>query len=186
MIPAKPSTNHSRPYLLFLTNLSFVFVAACVSTDPQPPPVVTVAVGSTPVASLSAKSLDVEPTARSPKRMWTWQTDPRDARVRARAEHMPLVVYVRADWSAGALAMDRQVWSDPQILFSSRAVVPLRIDVTDGPDAELWADEYRVTAVPTTIFFDADGYEAARLEGTRSVDEVLSALRQLGDDTLDR
>lgn len=82
--------------------------------------------------------------------------------------------------------MDRQVWSDPQILFSSRAVVPLRIDVTDGPDAELWADEYRVTAVPTTIFFDADGYEAARLEGTRSVDEVLSALRQLGDDTLDR
>lgn len=118
--------------------------------------------------------------------MWTWQTDARDARLRVRRDHLPLIVYVRADWSAGALTMDREVWSDPRILFQPLAVVSLRLDVTEGPDAELWADEFRVRAVPTTIFFDSDGREAARLEGVRSVDEVLSALRQLGDDTLDR
>ena len=82
--------------------------------------------------------------------------------------------------------MDRNVWSDPRILFHPLDVVPLRIDVTQGPDAELWADELRVQAIPTTIFMDAEGHEARRLEGVRSIDDVLSALRQLRDDTEDR
>jgi thiol:disulfide interchange protein len=118
--------------------------------------------------------------------MWTWETDARNAQAHARRDRLPLVVYVRADWSAGALAMDRGVWSDPRILFHPLAVVPLRIDVTEGPDAELWADEFRVQALPATIFFDAEGREATRLEGVRSIDDVLSALRQLEDDTEDR
>jgi thiol:disulfide interchange protein len=118
--------------------------------------------------------------------MWTWETDAQDARARARRDRLPLVVYVRADWSAGALEMDRSVWSDPRILFHPLAVVPLRIDVTEGPDAELWADALRVQALPTTIFFDAEGREATRLAGARSIEDVLSALRQLGDDTEDR
>lgn len=82
--------------------------------------------------------------------------------------------------------MDRNVWSDPRILFHPVALVPLRIDVTEGPNAELWAEEFGVQAVPTTIVFDADGREAARLTGMRSIDDVLAALRQLGDDTEDR
>ncbi|MBK9265200.1 MAG: thioredoxin family protein [Polyangiaceae bacterium] len=125
-------------------------------------------------------------TDRPRRRVWTWETNARDARERARRERLPLVVYVRADWSAGALAMDRDVWSDPRILFHPLALVPLRLDVTGGPDAELLADEFRVQAIPTTILVDADGGEAMRLEGARSVDEVLSALRNLERDLEDR
>jgi thiol:disulfide interchange protein len=82
--------------------------------------------------------------------------------------------------------MERHVWSDPRILFHPLAVVPLRIDVTDGPDAELWAEEFHVQGVPTTIFFDAEGHEAKRLNSVRSIDDVLAVLRQLQDDTEDR
>lgn len=82
--------------------------------------------------------------------------------------------------------MDRDVWSDPRILFHPLALVPLRLDVTGGPDAELLADEFRVQAIPTTILVDADGGEAMRLEGARSIDEVLSALRNLERDLEDR
>jgi thiol:disulfide interchange protein len=118
--------------------------------------------------------------------MWTWETDVRDARMRAKKDQLPLVVYLRADWSAAALEMDRNVWSDPRILIGPHLVVPVRIDVTDGPDAELWADEFRVQALPATIFFDAEGRETMRFEGARSVEEVLAALRQIEKETSDR
>lgn len=110
----------------------------------------------------------------------------RDARTRAKKEQIPLVVYLRADWSAAALEMDRNVWSDPRILLGPHAVVPVRIDVTDGPDAELWAEEFRVQALPATIFFDADGRELMRFEGARSTEEVLGALRRIEKETSDR
>lgn len=110
----------------------------------------------------------------------------RDARMRAKKEQLPLVVYVRADWSAGALEMDRNVWSDPRILMGPHAVVSLRIDVTNEADGELLAEEFRVQAVPTTIFFDADGHELARFDGVRSLAEVLDALRRIELETSDR
>lgn len=118
--------------------------------------------------------------------MWTWETNLEDARARSRRERLPLVIYVRADWSAGALEMDRQVWSDPRILFHSLTVVALRVDVTDGPNAELLAEELRVRGVPTTIFVDADGHEQKRFDGVRSIDEVLSGLREIARDNSDR
>lgn len=110
----------------------------------------------------------------------------RDARTRAKKEQLPLVVYVRADWSAGALEMDRNVWSDPRILMGPHAVVPLRIDVTNETDAELLAEEFRVQALPTTIFFDVDGHEMTRFDGVRSIDEVLGVLRRIEMETSDR
>jgi thiol:disulfide interchange protein len=82
--------------------------------------------------------------------------------------------------------MERSVWSDPRILFHPLAVVSLRIDVTEGPNAELWADALHVQSIPATIFFDAEGRETTRFEGVRSVDDVLAVLRQLQDDTEDR
>jgi thiol:disulfide interchange protein len=113
--------------------------------------------------------------------MWTWETNAADARSRARREHLPLVIYLRADWSAGAIEMDRNVWSDPRVLFQKHAIVSLRLDLTGGPDAELWAEEYRVAAIPSTIFIDAEGHEVTRLEGSRSVEEVLTAMRAIED-----
>lgn len=182
----RPPAHRSFPYQFALTALGFVSVLACIPPEPRPTPVVVVPVASANAGGLSSSPIEDGAAPRPPRHMWTWTTDARDARAHARRERLPLVVYVRADWSAGALEMDRNVWSDPRILFHPLALVPLRIDVTGGPDAELWAEELRVQALPTTIFFDGDGHEAMRLEGVRSIDDVLSALRQLGDDPQDR
>ncbi len=96
-------------------------------------------------------------------------------------DKLPMLVYVRADWSAASLEMDRVVWSDPRILFQSHPVVPLRADVTDGPDAELMAAEFHVNAVPSVILLDENARELVRLEGPRSVEEVLTAMRAVED-----
>jgi thiol:disulfide interchange protein len=180
-----PSFNRSPPYQILLTTLGFVSVLAC-SSPQQTTPIVTVPQDAPPPKGLSQQPSDDAGVSRSSRRVWTWETNARDARERARRERLPLLVYVRADWSAGALAMDRDVWSDPRILFHPLALVPLRLDVTDGADAELWAEEFRVQALPTTILVGADGREVMRFDGVRSIDDVLSALRQLRDDTEDR
>lgn len=149
-------------------------------------PTVIVPIASSNVVGLSSATPDHVATSRPSQRMWTWETNLDDARARSRRERLPLVIYVRADWSAGALEMDRQVWSDPRILFHSLAVVALRVDVTDGPNAELLAEELGVRGVPTTIFVDADGHEQKRFDGVRSIDEVLSGLREIARDNSDR
>lgn len=92
-------------------------------------------------------------------------------------------MYLSAAWSAGSLAMEREVWSDPRILRHGAPLVALRIDLTnDGPDAELWADRYGARAVPTTLVLDSAGREAARLEGQVSAEEVLRALEKAAED----
>jgi thiol:disulfide interchange protein len=185
----RPSNRLSPPSSLLrfvLTTFGSFGIISCASPPSHPVPIVEV-----PIASVSATSLSpetpLEPTAKRPSgRMWTWETDVFAARTRAKRDHVPLVVYVRADWSAASLEMDRNVWSDPRILFHPRAVVPLRIDVTDGPDAELWAQEFAVRAIPAAIFFDAEGRETKRFEGVTSVDDVIGALRQIEEETTDR
>lgn len=147
---------------------------------------VVVPIATTSGEGLSSAAPTVATAPRPPRRLWTWETDARDARTHAQRDRLPLVVYVRADWSAGALSMDRGVWSDPRILFHPMPVVALRVDLTDGPNAELWAEEFHVQALPTTLFFNEEGREVKRLNGAQSVDDVLAALHQLQDDTEDR
>lgn len=149
-------------------------------------PTVVVPIASATAAALSSATPEAVVTSSSSRRMWTWETNLDDARVHARRERLPLVVYVRADWSAGALEMDRLVWSDPRILFYPLQIVPLRVDVTDGPNAELLAEEFRVRRVPTIIFVNADGREVRRLDGVHSIDDVLSALREIAQENSDR
>lgn len=129
------------------------------------------------------RSDDLAPDAKRARRAIVWETDERAARARAQREGALLMVHLAAAWSAGSLAMEREVWSDPRIAFYPGPLVALRIDLTDaGPNAELWADRYGARAVPTTLLLDLRGRarererEVGRLEGPVSADEVLRAL----------
>ncbi len=51
------------------------------------------------------------------------------------------------------------------------------LDVWENPDA---ADEYKVSTIPTQIFFDAEGRERFRHEGFFSREEILAKWRELG------
>jgi thiol:disulfide interchange protein len=122
-------------------------------------------------------------TPSPPPRRWSWETDEPRARARAAREGVPLLVHLSAAWSAASLMMDREVWSDPRILSQRTPIVPLRIDLTaETPDNELWASRYGLRAMPSTIVFDAEGREAARMEGRCTVDEVLAAIHRAAGD----
>jgi thiol:disulfide interchange protein DsbD len=152
------------------------------ASSSQPAPVVAIA--GEPGARSRPRPMNEEGAAsgKRARRVLAWETDEPEARARARREGALLIVHLSAAWSAGARAMEREVWSDPRIASYAEPLVALRIDLTDaGPDAELWAERYGARAVPTTLVLDASGRELGRLEGPVSADEVLRALESAGD-----
>jgi thiol:disulfide interchange protein len=111
-----------------------------------------------------------------------WERDEGVARARARREGRPLLVYLRADWSAASLWMEREIWSDPRVLAEGGAFVALWLDVTSAEgDAELYAQRYGASALPAVALFDREGRPAGLVLGERGVDALLAALRAASD-----
>lgn len=107
-----------------------------------------------------------------------WETDDRDARDRARRRGLPRLIYVRADWSATALEMERKAWSDPRVTEATRRFVALKLDVSSVEgDAELYAERYGIERIPSTLIVDAGGRTIAVLAGLASADALLATLR---------
>jgi thiol:disulfide interchange protein len=132
--------------------------SAAVLVAPSPP---------RPVAS--AKSAEAGPIQ--------WITNEREARERARRQGLPLLVWVRADWAATALQMERTTWADPRVARAAGGFVALRLDLTDTEgDGELLAQRYGVDTMPATIVFDPSGRQIAIVRGFADADALVAAL----------
>jgi thiol:disulfide interchange protein DsbD len=104
-------------------------------------------------------------------------TSERDARDRARRQNLPLLVYVRADWAAACLEMERGAWIDPRVVAASRRFVALRLDVSEAEgDAELYAQRYGVNGIPEILVVDPAGRTVARSAGAPAADALVSLL----------
>jgi thiol:disulfide interchange protein len=109
-----------------------------------------------------------------------WEHDEPEARERARRQHLPLLVYLRAEWSVASLELERGIWSDPAVRRAARRFVAVKIDVSDAEaDAEFWARRYGARGVPTTVLVDGEGRTAATLHGAFTAEELLRALEQV-------
>jgi thiol:disulfide interchange protein len=107
-----------------------------------------------------------------------WIDSEPEARGRARRAGRPMLVWVRADWDAATLEMERRVWTDPAVIAKVRPFVPLRLDLTETEgNAELYAQHFDVQGLPTTIVLDAAGRRVAAIVGYRDAATVLEALR---------
>ncbi|MCC6552947.1 MAG: thioredoxin family protein [Polyangiaceae bacterium] len=159
-------------------------LAACGPTRSEPTvPVVTIP-SSAPAGTAPSPIAGPAPPSKPspPARAMEWARDEPEARARARRDGRPLLVYLRADWSAASLAMDRDVWSDPRAIAEARPFVAVLVDLTSAEgDAELYAQRYGVSAVPAIALFDRDGRPAGLLAGARGVDEVAAALRRAAE-----
>jgi thiol:disulfide interchange protein len=112
-----------------------------------------------------------------------WEQSEPAARDRARRAGLPLLVWVRAEWAAAALMMERKVWTDPRVAEAARPFVALRLDVTDAEgDAERYAERYEVTGLPATILFDAHGRRVAALVGYQDPDKLSFTLKATADE----
>lgn len=169
---------------------------ACSSTSgtpaPAAPPAVAISrLGAEPAdpaegAQIPASALSPAPClsadpceAKASLAVIAWETEERDARERARRRGLPLLIYVRADWSATALEMERKAWADPRVAEVSRRFVALKLDVSSAEgDAELYAQRYGVPRIPSTLIVDPGGRTLAILAGPASPGVLLSAMQQ--------
>lgn len=139
-----------------------------------PEPAAEGAAVAAPVASVAPDA----PHAAPRPGVIAWVTSERDAREQARRRGVPLLVYVRADWAAACLSLERSAWTDPRVAGEVRRFVALRLDVTEAEgDAELYAQRYGVKGVPETLVLDLAGRTAARGSGAMSAEALFTFLQ---------
>ena len=101
---------------------------------------------------------------------------PYDERVitSAAVEKKPLMLDFYADWCSPCRALDKKVFTDPEVLKLSGQIKMMRLDLTARHALQ---DEilmrYRVRGVPTILFINNDGSENATLRIESYVDKTL-------------
>ncbi|MEA2626485.1 MAG: thioredoxin:protein disulfide reductase [Candidatus Binatota bacterium] len=97
----------------------------------------------------------------------------------ARSTGAPAVLDFRADWCLPCVEMERTTFVAPEVVARAKSFVMLQADVTEMSAAnERLLARYKVVGVPTTIFYDRDGAEHARMVGYVAADEFARLLDQ--------
>ena len=109
---------------------------------------------------------------------------PYDQAVIARAaeEKKPLIIDFYADWCAPCRIMDKQVFSDPEVIKLSRSVTAMRLDLTRWqPFHDEAMEKYEIRGIPTAVFINRQGVEEKNLKAIGFVgkDEFLKRLKLL-------
>ncbi|MFH0922051.1 MAG: cytochrome c biogenesis protein CcdA [Fibrobacterota bacterium] len=106
---------------------------------------------------------------------------PAAALAAARTQGRPYVADFRADWCAPCVRFEREVLSDPEVKKALDGVGFYSVDLTRSGDAEprKTAEAYRVTGVPTIIFFSRNGEETFRFTGAPEKDAFLGRLEDI-------
>ena len=109
---------------------------------------------------------------------------PYDESILAKAveEKKPVIIDFYADWCRPCVVMEKEVFTDPEVVKLSRNVITMRLDLTN---VKSFHDEvmrrYEIRGIPTAVFIDGQGVEERSLRAVGAVDksEFLKRLRLL-------
>jgi thiol:disulfide interchange protein DsbD len=109
-----------------------------------------------------------------------WVADDAAALAQARSEGKPAFIDFYADWCAACKELDHKTWPDAAVVAEAQRFVAIKLDFTrrDQANAAKQAS-YGVAGLPTVIFYDSSGREAARFFGFRPAREVLSLMQSV-------
>ncbi len=109
-----------------------------------------------------------------------WQAYSEEALEQAKSAGKPIVVDFFAEWCIECHALEREVFSKPEIIAQLNQWTTLRVDATkiNTPLVQMMIDKYNVIGLPTVIFLDNKGEEIkqARVQGSASLKEFQKAL----------
>ncbi|WP_376788065.1 protein-disulfide reductase DsbD [Marinobacter metalliresistant] len=100
----------------------------------------------------------------------------------AREQERPVVLDFYADWCISCKVMERNVFSQPDVIQALAPFTLLQIDITDNtPEQQAMLDELGLFGPPAILFYRSDGEELPqrRVLGEMNRDEFLSHLRKL-------
>ena len=104
----------------------------------------------------------------------------------------PLLVDVQTDWCGWCRKMEKTTYADAAVReYLGRTFVVSRVDAEDDESRvdyggasrthRQFADSFRISGYPTTLFFAADGSLVTQVPGYVKPDQFLVVLRYIGD-----
>jgi thiol:disulfide interchange protein DsbD len=103
--------------------------------------------------------------------------------LKAKESKVPIIIDFYADWCIPCLELDRNTWTDEEVIHATKDIKRMKVDLThfDSLEAETLRKKFGISGVPTIVFIKADGLEAseARIVGFAPPDEFMSKLKQV-------
>lgn len=114
------------------------------------------------------------PLSAKPAPKVRWNESIPNAMKQHRESGRPIVIYVTADYCGFCKKMEREAWSDPQVVRRIQdGFVTLKVDAEQHPEL---LKRLGVEGLPTTILFNSQGEQVQALSGYTRSETLIESL----------